>query len=103
EDKNNEDHTLQCENCGTWQHIGCYYALTEEIVEAHECFDCSPRQSQKRISDAPNRSSNNLSFIVGVSPDELKSKRNMTRVRKKAMDFFLKNEKNKRERLIEGR
>lgn len=35
-------HIVQCEKCGRWQHIACYYETIHQIVEVHECVDCSP-------------------------------------------------------------
>lgn len=38
-------HLVQCETCGTWQHIECYYREAKEVVqtEIHECVTCAPR------------------------------------------------------------
>jgi hypothetical protein len=35
---------IPCMKCGTWQHITCYYELAQDVVENHECVQCSPRE-----------------------------------------------------------
>lgn len=66
-------------------------------------FSCqAPRKSQKSTSpttdkNKPSTNKINLCFIVGGTPDELKSKEHMTMVRKKAMDYHL-NDGKKRDR-----
>jgi hypothetical protein len=39
-------HIVQCEKCEVWQHIACYYETAQNIVEVHECTDCTPRTLQ---------------------------------------------------------
>ncbi|KAF2835223.1 hypothetical protein M501DRAFT_1008638 [Patellaria atrata CBS 101060] len=42
--------TVLCERCNTWQHIACYYGVTnpDGVPEIHECIDCVPRPVDKK-------------------------------------------------------
>lgn len=61
------------------------FALTDGFV--------APRRLRKSKSKSPPANENGLLFITGTTPAELKSKTNMTKVRKKAMDSYLEKEK----------
>jgi hypothetical protein len=47
--------TIFCENCGTWQHVDCYYHNTEVpgTEDVHNCVDCDPSKpvDAKRAAD----------------------------------------------------
>jgi RNA recognition motif-containing protein len=102
-----EEEMLQCENCGTWQHIGCYASPEEKTVEVHQRKDCASQQYQRRSSGEshmkmktdveqnvePSASDGTLRWIVSDNPEGFKSKENMHAVRQKAMASYLKTEK----------
>lgn len=46
---------IPCITCGTWQHITCYYELVEDVVDQHECFQCSPRELTSGDDSSPKR------------------------------------------------
>lgn len=54
---NTNDHRfiIPCIACGKWQHITCYYDLAQDIVESHECSNCSNREPAHRRKDALKR------------------------------------------------
>lgn len=41
--KNDDDHTVLCHTCGTWQHVRCYYESALNVLGIHECVDCDPQ------------------------------------------------------------
>jgi hypothetical protein len=108
----NEEAMLQCESCGTWQHVNCYTGSEEEeeeeeTVEVHQCQDCAEQQQQKNSSDShmavdTNRKQNmeqsvsdrGLRWIVcDNNAEEFKSKEHMHTVRQAAMASYLRTEK----------
>lgn len=34
---------ILCEECGTWQHIHCFYKSARSVPDVHLCVDCNPR------------------------------------------------------------
>jgi hypothetical protein len=101
-----EEEMLQCEECGTWQHIGCSAVLKEEIVEVHECDDCTanqiqekffmslvaappePRPDKKRIGRRrlpPLEPGPALKFVVADHPDDFRAGNTMRSVRSHSM------------------
>ncbi|KAH5032194.1 hypothetical protein HBH76_163270 [Parastagonospora nodorum] len=50
---NTNDHRfiIPCIACGKWQHITCYYGLAQDIVESHECSNCSDIEPTGRRRD----------------------------------------------------
>jgi hypothetical protein len=37
------ENTVLCVVCGSWQHILCYYRSSESVPDVHKCIDCNPR------------------------------------------------------------
>jgi hypothetical protein len=46
---------IPCMQCGTWQHIACYYELAADVVEVHECIQCVPRELNYQARDTLKR------------------------------------------------
>jgi WD40 repeat protein len=71
-------HIMQCEKCGDWQHIACYYETAQSIVEIHECARCSSRNLETSIDAGPSseKDSGEESTYDTVSvPSRLRSRR----------------------------
>jgi hypothetical protein len=62
---------IPCIACGNWQHITCYYELAQDVVENHECLQCSPRElgdRGKRQMKRPAQETDMLDAGSSVTP-----------------------------------
>lgn len=53
--ENDRRFIIPCMQCGTWQHIACYYELAADVVELHECIQCVPREVNNHARDTLKR------------------------------------------------
>jgi hypothetical protein len=64
---------IPCLKCGTWQHIACYYKSAKDIVDEHQCVQCSPRIVKPKVPSSKRPA--NVAFSVHSSSTEYRSKR----------------------------
>ncbi|KAH7080227.1 hypothetical protein BKA63DRAFT_238563 [Paraphoma chrysanthemicola] len=64
---------IACLQCGTWQHIACYYESAKDYMDEHRCVQCAPRLIEPKLPSA--KRSANVAFSVYSSSTEYRSKR----------------------------